>query len=220
LSTRTIAKQNLLVASVNAALERHLLTLECEPVASAVFEFNIGPYPVIAALDDAGFDEVAIKAIVCPTELGRRMVQCAIFHGWQRFGEATTFAWLERRTGKYLQSSVNYHGTKAVTSAGGQSHRSASAPSQPRPVMIASACLAGANQGVRHERETVLTSAEFVRASDVVMQRRGYDSDWGGLRLEGLERVYPAYPGGGVYPIDIERRTGEADARHDPAGRR
>jgi hypothetical protein len=81
LSTRTIAKQNLLVASVNAALERHLLTLECEPVASAVFEFNIGPYPVIAALDDAGFDEVAIKAIVCPTELGRRMVQCAIFHG-------------------------------------------------------------------------------------------------------------------------------------------
>jgi hypothetical protein len=92
-----------------------LLTLECEPVASALFEFNIGPYPVIAALDDAAFDEVAIKAIVCPTELGRRMVQCAIFHGWQRFGEATTFAWLERRTGKYLQSSVNYHGTKAVT---------------------------------------------------------------------------------------------------------
>jgi hypothetical protein len=34
---------------------------------------------------------------------------------WQRFGEATTFAWLQRRTGKYLQSSVNYHGTKAVT---------------------------------------------------------------------------------------------------------
>jgi hypothetical protein len=193
LSTRTIAKQNLLVASVNAALERHLLTLECEPVASAVFEFNIGPYPVIAALDDAGFDEVAIKAIVCPTELGRRMVQCAIFHGWQRFGEATTFAWLERRTGKYLQSSVNYHGTKAVTSAGGQSHRSASAPSQPRPVMIASACLAGANQGVRHERETVLyqrgvcTSVGRRNAAPRLRQRLGRLETGGlGAGLSGL----------------------------------
>jgi hypothetical protein len=42
------------------------------------------------------------------------------------------------------------------------------------------------------------------------MQRRGYDSDWGGWRLEGLERVYPAYPGRGVYPIDIERFTSSA----------
>jgi hypothetical protein len=50
-----------------------------------------------------------------PTELGRRMVQCAVLHEWRRFGEATTFAWLERRSGKYLQSSVDYHGTKAVT---------------------------------------------------------------------------------------------------------
>jgi hypothetical protein len=64
---------------------------------------------------DVGFDEVNIHAIVNPTELGRRMVQCAIFHGWQRFGEATTFAWLERRSGKYLQSNPDYHGTKAVT---------------------------------------------------------------------------------------------------------
>jgi hypothetical protein len=92
-----------------------LITLECEPVKSAKFEFSIGAYPVIAHVHDAGFDEVGIHAIVCPTEPGHEAVQCAIFHGWQRYGEATTFAWLERRTGKYLQSSVNYHGTKEVT---------------------------------------------------------------------------------------------------------
>ena len=38
---------------------------------------------------------------------------------------------------------------------------------------------------------------------------RGYDSDWGGWRLEGLEQVYPAY-GRNVYPINIERLTTSA----------
>jgi hypothetical protein len=105
----------LLVAAVNAALERGLLTLECAPVEAATFEFTIGPYPVIAHVPDASSDEVLIQAIVRPTELGRQTVACAVLHGWQKFGAATTFAWLERRTGKYLQSGVNYHGTKTVT---------------------------------------------------------------------------------------------------------
>jgi hypothetical protein len=46
MSTRATARQNLLVAAINTALERDLITLECEPVTSTVFEFNIGPYPV------------------------------------------------------------------------------------------------------------------------------------------------------------------------------
>jgi hypothetical protein len=115
MNSRTKARQNLLVASVNTALERGLITLECEPVTSTKFEFNIGPHPVIAYVSDAGFDEVSIHATVNPTELGRRMVSCAVWHGWRRFGEATTFAWLERHSGKYLQSGVEYHGTKAIT---------------------------------------------------------------------------------------------------------
>ena len=36
-------------------------------------------------------------------------------------------------------------------------------------------------------------------------------SDWGGWRVEGLELVYSAYPGGGVYPIDLERFTDSAE---------
>jgi hypothetical protein len=114
-SHRATVRQNLLVATVNTALERGLIALECEPVTSAVFEFNVETYPVIASVADAGFDEVAIHAIVNPTDLGRQTAQCAVLYEWRRFGEATTFAWLERRSGKYLQSGVNYHGTKAVT---------------------------------------------------------------------------------------------------------
>jgi uncharacterized protein YndB with AHSA1/START domain len=81
LSTRTTARQNLVVASINTALERGLITLECEPFKPATFEFNLGPYPVVAHINDAGFDEVNVKAIVCPTELGRRTLRCAVLHG-------------------------------------------------------------------------------------------------------------------------------------------
>jgi hypothetical protein len=49
LNIRTRAKQNPPVASVNAALERDLITLQCEPVASTEFAFNIGPYQVPTA---------------------------------------------------------------------------------------------------------------------------------------------------------------------------
>ena len=44
MNIRTRAKQNPPVASVNAALERDLITLQCEPVASTEFAFDIGPY--------------------------------------------------------------------------------------------------------------------------------------------------------------------------------
>lgn len=114
-SARQQARQNLLVATVNAALKQKLITLQCEPVTSAVFEFTLAGYPVIAAVSDAGFDEVAIKAIVGPTAMGRKFVRCSVRYEFRRHGEAATFAWLERRDGKYLQSGVNYHGTKAVT---------------------------------------------------------------------------------------------------------
>ena len=42
MNIRTRAKQNPPVASVNAALERDLITLQCEPVASTEFAFDIG----------------------------------------------------------------------------------------------------------------------------------------------------------------------------------
>lgn len=114
-STRARARQNLLVAAINTALERKLITLECEPVTSAVFEFNLGPYPVIASVADIGFDEVSIHAIAQPTLQGRRLISATIFNNYYKFGHAWTCGWLERRTGKYLQSGVSYHGKIYIT---------------------------------------------------------------------------------------------------------
>ena len=36
---------------------------------------------------------------------------------------------------------------------------------------------------------------------------RDFAADWGGWRLEGPALVFPAYRGGGVYPVDLERLT-------------
>jgi hypothetical protein len=104
-----------MVATVNVALERKLMTLECEEVAGAVFEFSIAGQPVIAHIGDIGFDEVSVKAIVCPTVLGRGFAQCVIHHEFRRYGGATAWATLERRTGKYLQTTMLYHGSKEIT---------------------------------------------------------------------------------------------------------
>jgi hypothetical protein len=116
-SARAMAGQNLIVASVNTALTRRLIALECELATQAKFEFTLDGRPVIAYVNDAGFDEVSVHAICCPTELGREFIRCEILHGWREYGEAVTFGWLERRSGKYLQSGVIYHGTKEITAA-------------------------------------------------------------------------------------------------------
>ena len=116
---RDRARQNLLVQTVNVALQRGLITLDCRPIQEATFEFVLAEQsvrlPVIANVHDAGHDEVVIKAIVCPTQSGRRFVGCTIFSEFKKFGAAIVRGWLERRTGKYLQSLGGYHGTRAMT---------------------------------------------------------------------------------------------------------
>jgi hypothetical protein len=46
-STREKARENLQVAAVNAALEQQLITLECAPVETAKFEFELAGLPVL-----------------------------------------------------------------------------------------------------------------------------------------------------------------------------
>jgi hypothetical protein len=112
------ARQNLLVAALNTALARRLITLECEPVEEAIFEFALDGHPVIAYIKDAGYDEVTVHVTCRPTDLGLKFKN-SIMSEWRRFGEAVAHGWLERRTGKYLQSPSsgrdNYHGTKQLT---------------------------------------------------------------------------------------------------------
>jgi hypothetical protein len=114
-SQRERARQNLLVAAVNRALERRLITLECEPVTPAAFEFEIVGEPVIASVRDVGFDEISIKVMVRPTAQGRKFIHAAIFGGWRKCAEAYAWAYLERRTGRYLQTTQGYHGTREIT---------------------------------------------------------------------------------------------------------
>jgi len=117
LNPRAKSRQNLLVAALNVAIERKLIALECELVTKATYEFALAGLPIIAYVNDAGFDEVAVNVICCPTPRGRETIFCSVFYEWRKFGEASTFGWLERRSGKYLQSGVNYHGTKETTAA-------------------------------------------------------------------------------------------------------
>ena len=78
--------------TVNVALQRCLITLDCQPIQEATFEFVLAEQsvrlPVIAHVRDAGYDEVNIKAIVCPTASGRRFVGAAIFSEFKNFGAA------------------------------------------------------------------------------------------------------------------------------------
>ena len=76
--TRDAARQNLQVTAVNTALSAKLITLDCTPVADAKFEFELAGLPVVATVHDAGFDEVSVRIIVAPTELGRKLVGAAL----------------------------------------------------------------------------------------------------------------------------------------------
>jgi hypothetical protein len=89
--------------------------LECSPVAKATFEFEIGGYPAVAYLNDAGFDEVVFQTTVCPTTDGRRMIGAWGGGNWQWRGGATTYFWLERKSGRYLTTNHDYGGTKTIT---------------------------------------------------------------------------------------------------------
>ena len=112
---RDKARQNLIVRAINVVLERRLMALDRHPIEDTTFAFELLGLPVIASVCDIGFDEVSVKAIICPTTLGRKFVGCLIWPGFRRFGAAAAWGVLERRTGKYLQTTGNYHGAKAVT---------------------------------------------------------------------------------------------------------
>jgi len=112
---RDKARQNLLVGTINVALDRRLMTLDCDPIEDATFEFELVGLLVRAHLRGVGFDEIDVTIIVCPTELGRRFAGVVLFHGFQRFGAATAWGGVERQSGRYLQTTGNYHGAMAVT---------------------------------------------------------------------------------------------------------
>jgi hypothetical protein len=103
---RAMARQNLLVAAVNAALEQKLIT-----VTKASFEFTLGGYPVIAYVNDAGFDDVMVRTICRPTKWGRDCVHYSVGGDWPRYGDALSVG---RLVDQHLQN-YYYHGSRAMT---------------------------------------------------------------------------------------------------------
>ena len=113
--TRAKARQNLQVATVNVALERRLITLDPAPFKTSNFEFELAGLPILARVRDAGFDEVSVHAMVAPSKLGRNFIGVGLLHWRRTLCAAYVTGCLERRDGKYLQTSVLYNGTKDVT---------------------------------------------------------------------------------------------------------
>jgi hypothetical protein len=70
---------------------------------------------VKAYVNDAGFDEVRVEAVVCPTTDNPNYVWRFVDYGWRKRGSAMARGWLERYTGKYLQTGYCWHGTKEMT---------------------------------------------------------------------------------------------------------
>jgi hypothetical protein len=115
-SARAKAGMNLVVGAVNKAVEMNIITLAPGPVAATTFELAFGGCPAIADVHDADFDEVAVAVLLNPTPSGRKLAASMITaREWRRYGTAQASAWLERRTGRYLQTGVGRHGTRAAT---------------------------------------------------------------------------------------------------------
>lgn len=113
-SLRKRAWRNAMVAAINAAIERRLLSVRPGdnrwPGANKngdrdtyVFAFAIEGIPAVASLHDAGYDEVSVHVALWPTPDGERWVS-AMNAGFDA-GQVFASGWLERRDGAWLQVS-------------------------------------------------------------------------------------------------------------------
>jgi hypothetical protein len=112
---RNSARKNLLVTAVNVALSRGLITLDGTPFENVTFEFELAGLPVLACVCDAGCNELSIHTIVCPTELGKQWACVTIVHQRAMFGAAVAVGWLDRKTGRFLKVTGDYHASNAIT---------------------------------------------------------------------------------------------------------
>lgn len=107
-SARSKAWRNLMVFTVNEALERKLLTLRMndnrfatEGGRGTLFDFALpNGLPVRGYVSDAGFGEVNFHAAVNPTGALVRTIDAQF-----SAGDAVARGWLERERGAWLQSS-------------------------------------------------------------------------------------------------------------------
>jgi hypothetical protein len=113
-STRLRAWRNAMVAAINAGLEQRLFgvrpgdnrwpgyTPDRNRQRPHIYRFMLGIIPVIASVDDAGFDELSIHVGLWPTPDADRHIGAG-FAGFST-GEVWASGWLERKDGAWLQT--------------------------------------------------------------------------------------------------------------------
>jgi hypothetical protein len=77
-SQRQRARQNLLMAAVNVALERGLIPLDGQPPALALFEFEIMGEPALASVRDGRYGELKVQVMVRPNDRGRKFAHVIV----------------------------------------------------------------------------------------------------------------------------------------------
>lgn len=113
-SLRDRAWRNMMVAGINAGIEKKLFSLlpgdnrwpTTEASRTYVFDLTFGDgVPALCSLSDAGWDEISVHVALWPTDRGVEFVAAA-FAGFHA-GDAYASGWLERRNGAWLQSDTS-----------------------------------------------------------------------------------------------------------------
>jgi hypothetical protein len=106
LKLRQTAWRNMMIAGINAGLAQQQFGLAPDDNRwsgdHAIYTFSIADMPAIACVSDGGFGELFLRIAVNPTPDARRWIS-AINAGFEA-GEAFTTGWLERRRGRWLQT--------------------------------------------------------------------------------------------------------------------
>jgi hypothetical protein len=109
LSAKAKLAQKVLVRTINEFLRRGVFTLDPAdaPQDHPVIEFDMAGIPAIAAVSDVGHGELSIKVTLWPNAHGREFIKAAALASAHRSGRGGFYAsaWLERKTGAWLQTS-------------------------------------------------------------------------------------------------------------------
>ena len=105
---RLAAWRNMMVAAINAGLDQGAFGLAPDDNRwsgenGLVYRFDFGDMPAIASVHDAGWGELSIHVAVKPTEDGEKAIKSS--NAGLYAGDAFAAGWLERKDGKWLQTS-------------------------------------------------------------------------------------------------------------------
>lgn len=105
---RSAASRNMVIGAINAGLDQRIFGLNPDDNrwhgTRAVYRFSFAQMPAIACVGDAGFGELSIQVAVKPTRNAEEWID--VMNPGFRAGDAFAAGWLERRKGKWLQTSA------------------------------------------------------------------------------------------------------------------